>query len=138
MTINVRICTPRGIIWEGGAQSVILPGSDGEIGILRGHIPLITSLKIGILRIRLNWQLLTLFIREGFAQVEADDVTVLVHAAEWSDQIDVQLVQAELAAAEVSLQHSSTNTAKVLATKAVKVAQTRLKAAQEFSLVGQS
>ncbi len=138
MTINVRICTPKGIIWEGFAQSVTLPGSDGEMGILSGHIPLITSLKIGIIRIRVNWQLLTLFIREGFAQIEGDEVTVLVQAAEWSDQIDLQLAQDELAAAEVSVKRSSTNRAKVLASKAVKVAQTRLKAAQEFSLVGQS
>lgn len=138
MTINVRIFTPRGTIWEGAAQSVILPGFDGEMGILRGHIPLITSLNIGILRIRVNWQLLTLFILEGFAQVEADDVAVLVNAAEWSDQIDLKLAQAELEAAEVSLKRSQTKTEKALATKAVKVAQTRLKAAQEFPLVAKS
>ena len=138
MTINVRIFTPRGIIWEGTAQSIILPSSDGEIGILRGHIPLITSLKIGILRIRVNLKLLRFFILEGFAQVERDDVAILVNDAEWSDQIDVQLVQAELAAAETSLQQSRTKTEKILAKKAVVVAQTRLKAAEELPLVSKN
>ena len=135
MTINIRIVTSRGVVWDGVAQSVILPSSDGEMGILRGHLPLTTSLKIGILRIRVDWRWLIFFIEEGFAQVEADDVTILVNAAEWSDRIDIQLAQAELAAAEVSLKHSQTKGKKVLATKAFKIAQTRLKAAQEF-LVG--
>ena len=138
MTINVRIFTPRGIIWEGAAQSVILPSSDGEMGILSGHIPLITSLKIGILRIRSNWQLLRIFILEGFAQVERDDVAILVNDAEWSHQIDVQLAHAELEAAEVSLEQSQSKTEEVLAKKAVTIAQTRLKAAQAFPLVSKS
>ncbi len=138
MTINVRIFTPGGIIWQGTAQSVILPSSDGEIGILRGHIPLITSLKIGILRIRVNLKLLRFFILEGFAQVESDDVTVLVNAAEWSEQIDIHYAQAELETAETSLKQSRTKTEKVLAKKAIEVAQTRLKAVQELPLVGMS
>lgn len=138
MTINVRIFTPRGIIWEGVAQSVILPSTDGEMGILRGHIPLITCLKIGILRIRVNLQFLRLFILEGFAQVERDDVAILVNDAQWSDQIDVQHVQAELEAAETSLKQSQSKTEKVLAKKAIEVAQTRLKAAQELTLIGKN
>ncbi|MGB5635053.1 MAG: ATP synthase F1 subunit epsilon [Waterburya sp.] len=139
MTINIRIVTSEGIVWDGSAQSVILPCSDGEMGILRGHLPLTTSLKIGILRIRIDWRWLIFFVQEGFAQVEGDDVVILVNAAEWSDRIDIQLAQTELAAAEVSLQHSQTKGEKVLATKAFKIAQTRLKAAQEYlSLVGRS
>ena len=136
MTINVRIVTPGGIIWEGIAQSVILPSSEGEIGILRGHIPLTTGLKVGILRIRVNWQWLIISILEGFAEVRGDYVTILANAAEWSDRIDINLARAELEAAEVSLKQSQTQGEKRLATKAVKVAQTRLKAAQEFYLVG--
>ncbi|MGK7896941.1 MAG: ATP synthase F1 subunit epsilon [Xenococcus sp. (in: cyanobacteria)] len=132
MSINVRIFTPKGIIWEGTAQSVILPSSDGEMGILSGHIRLITCLKIGILRIRVNLQLLRLFILEGFAQEERDDVAILVNDAQWSNQISIQQVEAELEAAETSLKQSRTKTEKVLAKKAIKIAQTRLKAAQEL------
>lgn len=133
MTINVQIVTPRGIIWEGTAQSVILPSSEGEMGILSGHLPLTTSLKIGILRIRVDWRWLIFFVREGFAQVEGDDIIVLVNAAEWSDRIDIQLAQTELEAAEVFLQQSQTKGEKTLATRALKVAQTKLRAAQEFT-----
>ena len=138
MSINVRIFTPKGIIWEGTAQSVILPSSDGEMGILSGHIRLITCLKIGILRIRVNLQLLRFFILEGFAQVEKNDVAILVNDAEWSDQIDIQLAQAELAAAKTSLQQSRTKTEEILAKKAVVVAQTRLKAAEKLPLVSKN
>lgn len=136
MTINVRIFTPKGIIWEGAANSIILPSSDGEMTILRGHIPLITCLKIGILRIRVNLRSLRIFILEGFAQVEQDDVAILVNDAELSEQIDIYSAQAALEAAENSLQESRTKTEKFLAKKAVVVAQTRLKAAQKLPLVG--
>ena len=135
MTINVRIFTPKGIVWEGAANSVILPSPDGEMGILKGHIPLITCLKIGILKIRINWQLLRLFILEGFAQVERDDVAILVNSAEWSNEIDIHHAQTELEAAETTLKQSRTKTEKFLAKKAFEIAQIRLKAAQEFPLV---
>jgi F-type H+-transporting ATPase subunit epsilon len=108
MTINIRIVTPGGIIWEGTAQSVVLPASDGEIGILKGHVSLTTGLNIGILRIRVDWRWLIFFIQEGFAQIEADDVTILVNTAEWSERIDIQLAQANLEAAEAFLKQSRT------------------------------
>ncbi|MBE9045702.1 ATP synthase F1 subunit epsilon [Pleurocapsales cyanobacterium LEGE 10410] len=133
MTLNIRIVTSKGIVWDGTAQSVVLPCSDGEMGILQGHLPLTTSLNIGILRVRVDWRWLIFFVEEGFAQVEGDEIAVLVNDAEWSDRIDIQLAQTELETAAVSLKQSRTRGEKFLAAKALKVAQTRLKAAQEFS-----
>lgn len=106
MSIYVQIATPAGGVWEGVAQSIILPGSDGDMGVLSGHIPMTISLKLGILRLRVDWQWVIFFVREGFAQVEGDIVTVLVNSAERSDYIDLQGAQTELAMAEASLQQS--------------------------------
>ena len=130
MSIYVQIATPVGPIWEGSAQSVILPSSDGDMGILSGHVPMTLSLKLGILRIRVDWQWVVFFIREGFAQVEGDVVTVLVNSAERSEYIDLQCAQTELAMAQASLKQSQNNGKNLLAVRKLHIAQTRLKAAE--------
>ena len=133
MSIYVQIATPVGPVWEGSAQSVVLPGSDGDLGVLSGHIPMTISVKLGILRIRVDWQWVVFFVREGFAQVEGDLVTVLVNSAERSEYIDLQVAQTELAMAQASLQQSQTNGKKLLAARTLQIAQTRLKAAEARS-----
>ena len=131
MTIYVQIATPAGPVWEGSAQSVILPSSDGDTGILSGHIPMTLSLKFGILRIRVDgWQWVIFFVREGFAQVEEDVITILVNSAERSEYIDLQSAQTELAMAQASLTQPQSNGKKLLAARALQIAQTRLKAAE--------
>ena len=131
MSIYVQIATPIGPVWEGSAQSVILPNSDGDIGILSGHVPMTLFLKLGILRIRVDWQWVVFFVREGFAQVEGDLVTVLVNSAEQSEYIDLQCAQTELAMAQSSLKKSQNNNGKtLLATRQLQIAQTRLRAAE--------
>ncbi len=88
-------------------------------------------LKLGILRIRVDWQWVVFFVREGFAQVEGDLVTVLVNSAEQSEYIDLQCAQTELAMAQSSLKKSQNNNGKtLLATRQLQIAQTRLRAAE--------
>jgi F-type H+-transporting ATPase subunit epsilon len=136
MTLSIRIVTPGGLIWEGLAQSVILPSVDGAMGILPGHIPVTTTVKFGLLKLQVNWQWRILFISEGFVQIEEDDITILVNVAEWSNQIDPLLAQADLETAQASLLRSQTRGEKFLANKALKVAKIRLRAAKEFQLAG--
>ena len=139
MSLYVQIATPVGPVWEGAAQSVILPSSEGDIGILSGHVPMTLSLKLGILRIRVDWQWIVLFVREGFAQVEGDVVTVLVNSAERSEYIDLQCAQTELAMAQASLKQSQKNNGKkLLAVRKLQIAQTRLKAAEASILEGKT
>lgn len=127
MALMVRISTPGGSVFEDVVQSVILPCSDGEMGILAGHMSLTALLTTGLLRIQ-QQKWLTLYIREGLAQIRADEVTVLVQAAEWSDCIDSPQAQAEVEAAVSLSQRSRTSGERVVAEQALKRAQTRLKA----------
>ena len=138
MSIYVQIATPVGPVWEGSAQSVTLPSSDGDMGILAGHVPMTISLKLGILRIRVDWQWVVFFIREGFAQVEGDLVTVLVNSAERSEYIDLQCAQTELAMAQASLKQSQNNGKNLLAARQLQIAQTRLRAAEASTAAGKT
>jgi F-type H+-transporting ATPase subunit epsilon len=87
-TLHVRIITATSTIFDGEADMVLAPGSDGELGILPRHAPLLTTLDIGELRVRRNNVDEGIFIGGGFLEVNANIVTVLADDAERSADID--------------------------------------------------
>lgn len=93
--LKLKIVTPSGINWEGNVSSVTLPGSEGELGILPGHIALATCIRAGELTVQQNGKTLFLAVGDGFAEVSATYVTVLTDMAIEADSIDA--AQAELA-----------------------------------------
>jgi F-type H+-transporting ATPase subunit epsilon len=76
--LKVRVVSPAAVVFEGEAQSVILPAWDGQTGILPGHAPLVTLLGGGTLEVDLSDSgRRTFFINRGVAKVENNEVTVL-------------------------------------------------------------
>lgn len=129
----VRVITPHGIVWNEVAQSVILPSTSGEMGILTGHIAVTASLDIGVTQIRSNGKWVPIYVMGGFAQVEGDEVTILVNEAERGDRIDTHVAQEALEAAEYQLNQAQNRQEKLKATASLKQARARLKAAQGAS-----
>jgi F-type H+-transporting ATPase subunit epsilon len=80
--LRVSVMSPERTIFEGGADSVIAPAFDGELGILRGHAPLMALLGEGQLRIRRGSTTERFYVSGGFLQVVKDQVTVLSERAE--------------------------------------------------------
>ena len=104
MSLTLRVLSPDQSVFDGTAEEVILPSTTGLIGILPGHISLVTALDTGVMRVRANGDWNSIALMVGFAEVEADDVTVLVNGAELGSSIDATTAEAELekAKAEVS------------------------------------
>ncbi len=104
MSLTLRVLSPDQSVFDGTAEEVILPSTTGLIGILPGHISLVTALDTGVMRVRANGSWNSIALMGGFAEVEADDVTVLVNGAELGSSIDATTAEAELekAKAEVS------------------------------------
>lgn len=73
--MQLKIYSLTGAIFEGETNSITLPGSDGEITVLKGHIPLITVLKKG--EIRFSDQKIS--IEKGFAEIDGSKVVVLAN-----------------------------------------------------------
>ena len=88
--LNLEIVTPDGVIYEGQAEIVVVPGLDGELGIMAGHEPLISLLAIGDTRVR-NPEGLYEHIATGLGYVEVlfDKVRVVCDHAEKAGAIDV-------------------------------------------------
>ena len=90
MAISLKVLAPNQNIYEGEAEEVILPSTTGQIGILPGHISLVTSIDIGVLRLRMNSQWKSIALMGGFAEIESDEVIVLVNGAEIGSDINIK------------------------------------------------
>ena len=95
MPIALSIVTPTGETFRGEVESVVLPGSEGDFGVLENHERFLTPLRVGAVEIRRADDTLYAAIASGFAEVGAEGVTVLVDACDLAHEIDV--AEAELA-----------------------------------------
>ena len=82
MRLNVRIITPEKVFLTSETEQVVLPSITGGLGILAGHAPLVTILEAGVLRYKNNGAWTPTVLYGGFAEVENNQVTVLVNGAE--------------------------------------------------------
>ena len=75
--LDVSIVTPEGPVFKGGAESLVVPGSEGAFGVLPGHAPLIAAIREGSLTVRQTGSLRVFTVSSGFVQVLKDRVIVL-------------------------------------------------------------
>lgn len=121
--LNLKIVTPKGVIWSGEVNSVTLPGIEGELGVLPGHIPLATRISAGELSVQQGTKNFFLAVGDGFVEVFENNVSVLTDMAIQADGIDEaqailaqqqaearlkqQLSDEEVAAAQAALAQSA-------------------------------
>jgi len=103
MTIRCEIVSQDRTVFEGDVDIVVLPGADGEMGILPKHSPVLTTLKYGIIKIRRAGKEELFTVAGGVAEVQPDIVTVLADAAENIEEIDVERAEAARKRAEEAL-----------------------------------
>ena len=99
MSLTLRVLAPDQSVFDGSVDEVILPSTTGQLGILPGHVSLLAALDVGVLRVRADGDWKSIALMGGFAEVEADDVTVLVNSAELGSSIDGTAAESELQAA---------------------------------------
>lgn len=99
-TLHLEIVTPEARVYEADVDQVVIPGIEGELGILPQHVPLMTQLQPGELRIYQNGKESRLAIGEGFVEVRPDKVSVLTDMALHEADIDEKAVQEAIARAE--------------------------------------
>lgn len=106
MSLKLEIVTPEKKIYSETVDSVVLPTTSGEVGILPGHIPLITEIKAGELAITKDGVLDLLAVDIGFAEVVGDTVSVLTEAAVDIEDIDLASVEEARHRAEEALKEA--------------------------------
>ncbi|MFN3308852.1 MAG: ATP synthase F1 subunit epsilon [Anaerolineales bacterium] len=100
MPIRCEIVSQDRMVFEGEADIVILPGSEGEMGILPNHAPLLSTLNYGVMKVRFQGQEQYFTVAGGVVDVQPDRVVVLTDAAENVDEIDVRRAEEAIRRAE--------------------------------------
>ena len=103
MSLTLEIVTPEAKVYSDTIDSVVIPTVEGEIGVLPGHIPLVTQVEHGELRVSKGAAVSFLAVSGGFAQIEGNSVRVLAEHAITEEKIDESAVEAALKRAEQEL-----------------------------------
>nr|QCI06595.1 ATP synthase CF1 subunit epsilon [Erythroglossum lusitanicum] len=129
MTLQIRVIAPDKIVWDANAEEIILPSSTGQLGILKDHIPLLTALDIGVMRVRINKEWQPIILLGGFAEIENNKITILVNGAETVSNLNLVDEKNNLKNATDSIEQAKTNKEKIEAIQNVRKAKARVQAA---------
>ena len=133
MSLTLRVMAPDQSVFDGIADEVILPSTTGQVGILPGHVTMLAALDTGVMRLRDGNGWSTIALMGGFAEVEADEVTVLVNAAELGSSINASTAEAEFEAAQktaAGFEGQAASPEKLKAAEALDRARARFQATQ--------
>ena len=105
-TLKLEIVTPDKKVFSEPVDIVFIPGVDGELGVLPNHIPLMTMIKPGELRVSAGGQQTFLAVGEGFVEITGDSVTVLTDMAIEEQSIDESAAEEAVSRAQEALKHT--------------------------------
>ena len=106
-TIRLELVTPERLVLSEEVDEVVLPGYEGEFGVLPGHTQFLAILNIGIMWYRKGSAIMKIALGGGFAEVTHDRVVVMADTAERADEIDVERAQRARDRAEARLKELS-------------------------------
>lgn len=130
MPIHLEVVTPERAVLEEDVDMVIAPASEGYVGILPHHAPLLTTLGPGELRIKKGGIETSLAVFGGFMDVRPDRVVILTEAAEPADEIDAARADAARARAREALQAGPVGPDEVRARASLERAMVRLRVSE--------
>jgi F-type H+-transporting ATPase subunit epsilon len=103
----LEIVTPQGLVFSEEVDEVNATGSEGEFGVLPGHVPFVTTLKIGMLTCKKGSEAKFFFVNWGYAEAGPEKVMVLADSAERAEDIDVERAKAAMKRAEERLKKAA-------------------------------
>jgi len=139
MPIRCEIVSQDRLVYEGEADIVMVPGSLGEMGILAGHAPLLSTLELGVIRVKNGDQEEVFTVTGGFVEVQPDIVTIMADAAENVEEIDIQRAEEAMERASKLLAEDSPTDPDVYLRiqSALKRSSLRLKTVEQYRKRGQ-
>lgn len=102
-TFLLEIVTPERLIYSEQADSLVVRGLEGELGILPGHVPFVTPLQIAPVTIKANGKEQKIAVAGGFVEVRKEKVVILAESAELASEIDIDRARAAKERAETRL-----------------------------------
>ena len=128
-TLKLEIVTPEEKIYSEDVDMVTLPGTEGELGVYPKHVPVLTTLKPGELRVIKDGRETAMAVGEGFVEIKADGVSVLTDMALEPEKIDIAAAEKAVASAQAAMKedHTVEEVAAIQASLQKALAQLRVK-----------
>jgi F-type H+-transporting ATPase subunit epsilon len=117
MALHFELVSPARLLFSGDVVSVQIPGTEGEMTILPGHAPVLSTLKPGVVSIQKDGGTDKIFVRGGFAEVNAQGLTVLAETAIPLADLDAAALAKQLKDAEEDVADAKTDAARAKATE---------------------
>lgn len=118
-TFKFELVSPERVLLAGDAEQVLLPASEGDMTILPGHAPVVATLRPGLLDVVLAGSKARIFVKQAFAQVEPDRLTVLAEKAFDAADMTSSKVSQEISAAEAELAAAKDDDQRLAANQAI-------------------
>lgn len=131
-TFYIEILTPDRKFFWGDVETIIVKTPSGELGVLKGHIPMVVVIDIGTIKIKKDGKWIDAVLSEGFMEVKQDSAIILVDTAEWPDEIDVNRAKAAKERAAERLLRRKNQTEYVQSKAAMARAMARLKVKKDL------
>ena len=128
--LRIEIVTAESVVYEDDVEIVVIPGVEGQLGILPHHAPLLTALQPGELVVRKEGEETAIAVSGGFVQVLDDKVIVLADSAERAEEINEERAQEAMRRAQERLQDRTEDMNLERALASIRRAQSRLKTVQ--------
>ncbi len=126
--MHLKIITHERVVFDENVDSIRTRGVDGEFGILKGHIPVMAALDIGVTRITQGSDVKNFTTMGGVFQFKDDEAIILTNTAESGDEIDVARAKAAMERAKARLAEKQASNDAKRAEAALARAMARLKA----------
>src|SRR4029077_9254948 len=107
-TVKLEIVTPEEKIYSEDVNMVTLPGTEGELGVYPNHVPVLTAIKPGELRIVKDGHETAMAVGEGFVEIKGDAVSLLTDMALQSEKIDIEAAEKAVASAQAAMKEDQT------------------------------
>jgi F-type H+-transporting ATPase subunit epsilon len=127
-TLKFEIVSPEKVLLSGDAEQVMLPGSEGDMTVLPGHAPVISTLRPGMIEADLGESKARIYVKSAFVEVTPARVTVLADNAYSFEDLNAEIVSRELAEAERAHAEAVDDHEKFMTSEAIN-ALTKLKTA---------
>lgn len=130
---KLKIISPDRVFFDGEAEMIEVRTTEGDIGVLKGHIPLTTIIAPGILKIIEGNNVKEAALHNGFIEIQKDKVTILAETCEWPDEIDINRANEAKIRAERRLKGSDGQINEIRAEMALKRSLTRIELVNKYS-----
>lgn len=132
LSFHVDVVTPYEQFFDGEVEMAIVTGTDGELGVLAGHTPVVVALSPGEIRLLVAGEWRVAAASNGYAEVDRTRMTIVTTSAEWPSDIDIARAQRALDRATERIADKTTTPEEVERSKVgVRRARTRLHVATE-------